>query len=130
MNLPKTRLRLDDDLLIKYDAAGDEVSSIKISDIQSVEMTVKYEVVGALMLMVPGAALAWASWSKIEHEWWSWAGTIVFAGLASLAALGIKCTCIDVTTDQGSVQYPVNDTQEDAAGFLIALRQRLEERGA
>ena len=125
LELPGTRLILDGDVLRKYGAGDNLIGEFDLEQIRDIrsETTAEYLFPGIMGSV--GIGLAVVCRQFIPWEGWGWVGVIVCLGLAGLVFLSVHGRKIVIETADGTVGYPVSDGFEEADGFVLTIRQRL-----
>jgi len=119
-------LALEQGMLVRRQR-GQVVARHKLETIDQVEVRSQRDS-GALIfaLLSAGGALL-AKW-LIPGPVLAWSVAIVLALLALLGLAGMQTTVLAIKTRDGDVAYPLSDSADQHQGFLLTLRQLLEER--
>lgn len=123
--LPKTGVKLSDEVIRKLGKGDVVIASFSLDSIQDIRCEETADYPFPLVLMAVFVALAVVARQYISSPGLGWATAIVCAGIALFSVLGIYGRKIVLETDTGTVAYPVVDTVEEAEGFVISVRQRL-----
>ena len=127
LHLPKTHLTVRDGVLRKITGKDETVAEFALKDIRDVRLERCAEWPFPLVLAGVFGGLAWVSSTYIPSDGWAWAATILCCGIAAFVLLTIVGRKVVIVTDGGTVGYLVNDTVEEAEGFVITLRHALRQ---
>jgi hypothetical protein len=126
LQLPKTKLMVRDETLTKTGKNDEVLAEFQLTDITNVrvEKTVEYSFPAVIISVLVSLAVVCKLYVPIAGL--AWAGTIVCLGIAGLIMLSVHGRKFVIETQNGVVGYPVTDTFEDADGFVLSLRQKLQ----
>ena len=119
-------LSLEQGMLVKRQH-GQIVARHKLETLDQVEIRSQRDS-GALIfaLFSAGGALL-AKW-LISGPVLAWGVAIVLALLALLGLAGMQTSVLAIKTRDGDVAYPLSDSADQHQGFLLTLRQLLEDQ--
>jgi hypothetical protein len=125
LDLPKSKLRLDTDELVKCGPGDSVVARYPTEHIVRIGLEKTQEYGTAFVLIAIFASLAFVSNQYVESAGWSWTGVIVCLGICGLVLTGIEGRSLVIETTGGVVQYPVADLFEEAEGFVLSANALL-----
>ncbi len=130
LRLPKTGLVVRDGTLTKIGKEDAVLAELPLADVTDVrvERTAQY----GLPLVIIGVLVSLAVVCKlyVPVAGLAWTGAIICFGIAAFAVLLIHGRKIVIQTRNGVVGYAIADEDEEADGFLVSLRYKLESQGA
>jgi len=126
IELPRSRLAVENDLLTRTTFNGQVVGSHRLSDICSVSASRTVDAFGCVML---GASMLLPVLAKLYIPWpvWSWIACVVLVGPVLFCLCGILKRRLVVETEMGTVRYDVFDSFDEAQGFAVSLSGLLRE---
>lgn len=127
LNLSKTKLTYRNGILTKEGGSGATNATFDAKDIKSVRVEETAEYGFPLVIGAVFAGLATVSKLYVSSPGWSWTGTIICLGVVFFSMLMVKGRKIVVETKDGSVGFQVNDQFEEADGFVLSLRNALND---
>jgi hypothetical protein len=125
LELPKSKLRLDSEELVKSGPGDAVVARYPTDHIERIALEKTHEYGTAFLLVAVFASLAFVSNQYVESAAWSWTGVIVCLGICGLVVSGIEGRNVVIETTGGTTQYPVADLFEEAEGFVLSANTLL-----
>jgi hypothetical protein len=129
LELPKSKLRLDSEELVKSGPGDAVVARYPTDHIKRIGLEKTHEYGTAFLLIAVFASLAFVSNQYVESAAWSWVGVIVCLGICGLVISGIEGRSVVIETTGGTTQYPVADLFEEAEGFVLSANALLGLEG-
>ena len=127
LSLPKTKLILADGTLRKRGSGDEVIATFELADVKDIYCENTVDVAFPAVMSLVLAALAMIAKLYITSEGWGWTVCILCSGLAVLSLLMISGKKIFVETEDGTVGYAVQDSFDDADGFVISVKQHLKK---
>ncbi len=124
IELPRTGIRIEGDVLVKSTRTGEVVGRHSLEDIRHVEARSEWDPPGVVLIFV-GLAAAAASMVLIESAVVRW---IAFGACMLVGAFGLvacKKTLVLIRSRHGEVRHQNLDTNEDCQGFVVTLRSMI-----
>lgn len=125
LDLPKSKLSLHRDEMVKYASGDAVVARYPTSGILGIELEKTRQIGFPIVLSAVFLALAFVSYRFVESPGWSWTGVIVSLGICGLVVLSTEGRDLVIETTTGTVRYPVADLFEEAEGFVVSANALL-----
>jgi len=125
LDLPKSKLSLRSDELVKYGPGEAVVARFPTEHIVRIELEKSQEYTTAIILLAVFGALGFVSHQFVSSPGWSWAGVIACAGVCGFVLLGVEGRQLVVETTGGATRYPIVDLFEEAEGFVLSANALL-----
>lgn len=119
-------LSLEQDALVRRHG-GRIVARHKLASITDAEIRSQRDSGALTFALVCAGAAGLAKW-LIPGPVLAWSIAIVLGLLALLGLAGVQSTVLAVKTREGDVAYPLTDSADQHQGFLLTLRQLLDEQ--
>ncbi len=129
LDLPKSRLALHQDEMVKYGPGDTAIARYPTDQIVKIGLEKSREFGPAIVLIGVFASLAFVAYRFVESPGWSWTAVIVCLGICGFALLCIEGRKLVIETAAGTVRYPVADLYEEAEGFVLSANSLLELGG-
>lgn len=130
LDLPKTKLAVLEDSLIKTGKSDTLVAELPFAEITNIYVEKTADYLLPVIVIVFFTGLAAISVVYVPFAGLKWVGALIclcFAAFASVMSSGCK---IVIETKDGSVGYPVLDLPEEADGFVISIKRKLRSLGS
>jgi hypothetical protein len=124
MSLPKTRLTLIGNELIKKSPKGDVVSRHTLDTIKDVQTIKKNDPICAAIIGISGL-LAIITKFFIPSILWSWIAFIFFSVLSLFGLLAMQKYQIKIIFNDSEIAFDILDQPDEGVGFASSLKNML-----
>ncbi len=125
IRLTKSKLFVEENELIKRGLKDEEIGRFSLSNIESVELTRKFEPInlGFAALLFGVAVMA-----KVYIPLYvlSWVVSVLLVGVGLFPLLSPYKPQILIKTKNGTVNYDLMETREEANGFIVSLLETVK----
>ena len=126
LSLPKTKLILSDGVLKKFGKDNTVSATFPMESIKDIrcEKTTDYAV--SILFFAICSSLGIIAKVFIPSPGWGWTAALICGFAACFSILMANGRRIILETNGGIVSYPVADGFEEAEGFAVSAKQKLE----
>ncbi|MAG94598.1 MAG: hypothetical protein CMJ48_12745 [Planctomycetaceae bacterium] len=128
IQLPKTKIALSDGVIRKLGKDGAVIATFTLDDLKDIRCEKSADYPFPLGLIAVFSSLAVVAKQFIPSPGLGWTVSILCAGVSIFSVIIICGRRIVLETRDGTVGYPVVDGFEEAEGFAVSVRQRLNNR--